>query len=164
MAEETKYVALPQLEHYHEKASQIFAKKGETGASDYEDLDNLPSLDGHELKGQLTAGGLGLATSNDLNSAKQEIEAKISTVYTPKGSVAFKGLPATPNESMVGDVYNISDAFVTDSRFLEGSGHDYPAGTNVVVTANGGSYYYDCLAGIFDIQTATDSDIDAIFA
>lgn len=34
---------------------------------------------------------------------------------------------------MDGWVYNISDSFTTDSRFVEGSGINYPAGTNVVI-------------------------------
>lgn len=50
-----------------------------------------------------------------------------------KGSSAFASIPATPTAAMVGYVWNITDAFTTDSRFVEGAGKDYPAGSNVAV-------------------------------
>lgn len=46
-----------------------------------------------------------------------------------KGSVAFASIPTT---GMVnGDMYNITDDFTTDSRFIEGAGKEYPAGTDI---------------------------------
>ena len=46
-----------------------------------------------------------------------------------KGSVAFASIPTT---GMVnGDMYNITDDFTTDSRFIEGAGKAYPAGTDI---------------------------------
>ena len=50
-----------------------------------------------------------------------------------KGSSAFASIPATPTAAMVGYVWNITDAFTTDARFVEGAGKDYPAGSNVAV-------------------------------
>ena len=54
--------------------------------------------------------------------------------YRFRGSVAFASLPATITPDMAGNVYNVTDNFTTDSRFIEGAGKEYNAGTNVVVT------------------------------
>lgn len=72
----------------------------------------------------------------------------VGDVYTAAGSVAFANLPA-PSASNVGQVYNVTDAFTTDDRFLEGADKAYPAGTNVGIVENGG-YFYDVLGGFVD--------------
>lgn len=121
---------------------------------------------------QLT-NGAGYQTANDVDSA---IDAKISSTYKAKGSVAFANLPAL-SSSREGFVYNITDAFTTTSDFVEGAGKSYPAGTNVVIINNGTeqnpSYKYDVLTGFVDlsgyVQTSdlvaiTNAEIDAIFA
>lgn len=76
-------------------------------------------------------------------SDAQQLMAKIGQkfsalagAYIPKGSCTFASLPATPTASMTGYVYNITDDFTTDARFVEGAGKDYPAGSNVVVVDN----------------------------
>ena len=69
----------------------------------------------------------------------QAILAKIAEkidklgAVTFKGSVAFSGLPATPDSTMIGWMYNVNEDFTTDSRFVEGSGKKYKAGENVIV-------------------------------
>lgn len=62
--------------------------------------------------------------------------------YVLRGSVTFANLPSALTDSMVGYVYNVSDDFVTDSRFVEGAGKAYSAGTNVAV-ADVGTTTYD---------------------
>lgn len=62
----------------------------------------------------------------------KELKAKKSG-YTFRGNSTFANLPATLTEAMDGYVYNVTDAFTTDSRFQDGIGHKYPAGTDVVV-------------------------------
>ena len=57
----------------------------------------------------------------------------LTGAYIPRGSVTFSNLPATLTAAMIGFTYNVSDAFTTDSRFIEGSGKAYPAGSNVAV-------------------------------
>lgn len=47
-----------------------------------------------------------------------------------KGSVAFANIPTTGLSN--GDMYNITDDFTTDNRFIEGSGIKCAAGTNIV--------------------------------
>jgi len=65
----------------------------------------------------------GIATKfNELNGA-----------YVIKGNIAFANLPATPTSEQGGFVYNVTDAFTTDARFVEGAGKAYSANTNVVI-------------------------------
>ena len=82
---------------------------------------------------------------------KDEINAKISAVYKPAGSVAFAELPSL-SESILGNVYNVTDAFTTTANFVEGAGNKYPKGTNVVVVKVGDAYKYDVLAGFVDLS------------
>ena len=110
--------------------------------------------------------GLGSAAYKDVTSTysdtgtdpvtgtavKSAIDAAISSVYKPAGSVAFASLP-TPVKAVEGNVYNVTDAFTTDSRFIEGAGKEYPAGTNVVIiNTDGTTYKFDVLAGMVDLS------------
>lgn len=116
---------------------------------------------------QLT-NGAGYQTASDVNSA---IDAKISSAYKIKGSVAFASLP-TVQADREGFVYNITDSFTTTSDFVEGAGKSYPAGTNVViVNVSGTTYKYDVLSGFVDLSgyvlssdlvAITNAEIDAI--
>lgn len=76
----------------------------------------------------------------------------LADVYKPQGSIAFASLPATPNESNYGYVWNITNDFTTDSRFIEGAGKEYSAGTNVGVIEQDGQYYYDILGNFVDLS------------
>ena len=82
---------------------------------------------------------------------KDEINAKISAVYKPAGSVAFAELPSL-SESILGNVYNVTDAFTTTANFVEDAGNKHPKGTNVVVVKVGDAYKYDVLAGFVDLS------------
>ena len=115
--------------------------------------------------------GTGSATSTTIKGAVQEantytdtqIASKIGAVYKPVGSVAFTGLPSAPGASELGNVYNVTDAFTADARFVAGEqGKQYPAGTNVAVVQDGDSYYFDALAGVVDLSNyATNSSVDS---
>lgn len=103
--------------------------------------------------------GTGNATSNTIKGAVEEskgytdeqIAAKIGSVYKPSGSVAFASLPQ-PGEDNLGNVYNITDEFTTDSRFVSGeTGKKYPAGSNVAVVKVEDSYFFDVLSGVVDL-------------
>ena len=65
----------------------------------------------------------------------------------PKGTLSFSQLPTSDNEA--GHMYNISNAFETDSRFKDGAGYAYPAGTNVYWTVDG---KWDCLSGALTME------------
>lgn len=104
--------------------------------------------------------GTGLATEEGVNEL---IASAISGVYTPKGTIAFASLP-TASASNRGWVYNISDAFTTTAAFVEGAGHSYGAGTNVVcVDAGSGTYKWDVLAGTIDLEEMTAAEVQTIW-
>lgn len=88
---------------------------------------------------------------------KEELNAKISAVYKPAGSVAFTDLPALA-ENVLGNVYNVTNAFTTTDSFVEGAGNKYPKGTNVVVIKFGEVYKFDVLAGFVDLSGKVDKE------
>lgn len=55
-------------------------------------------------------------------------------------------------KNILGNVYNVTDAFTTTANFVEGAGNKYPKGTNVVVVKVGDAYKYDVLAGFVDLS------------
>lgn len=87
------------------------------------------------------------AKTSDVTSS---INSAISSTYKACGSVAFASLPTVADER-VGNVYNVSDAFVTTEEFVEGSGKSYPAGTNVVAVDSDGKKW-DVLSGFVDLS------------
>lgn len=113
--------------------------------------------------------------------SKTEVDDKVSAALTsaivPKGTVAFASLP-TPAKANLGYMYNVSDAFTTDARFVEGAGKKYAAGANVyvvaVTTGSSTEYKFDVFMGFVDLSgyqtiadmpaAATNEDIDALFA
>lgn len=102
----------------------------------------------------------GLQTADQVQAA---ISSAITGVYTPKGSIAFKSLP-TAAAGNKGWVYNVSDAFTTTAAFVEGAGHSYGAGTNVVcVDAGSGSYKWDVLAGMIDLTELTADEVQTLW-
>lgn len=112
--------------------------------------------------------------------SKTEVDDKVSAALTsaivPKGTVAFASLP-TPAKANLGYMYNVSDAFTTDARFVEGAGKKYAAGANVyvvaVTTGSSTEYKFDVFMGFVDLSgyqtiadmpaAATNEDIDALF-
>ena len=120
-----------------------------------------PTSDEHAANKKYVDGKVsGLQTAADVQSA---IAAAISGVYTPKGTIAFASLPVASAENR-GWVYNISDAFTTTASFVEGAGHSYGAGTNVVcVDAGSGTYQWDVLAGAIDMTELTADEVQSIW-
>lgn len=113
--------------------------------------------------------------------SKTEVDNKVSAALTaaivPKGTMAYANLP-TPAKANLGYMYNVSNEFTTDARFVEGAGKKYDAGANVYVVAvttdSSTEYKFDVFMGFVDLSgyqtkadmpgAATDSDIDAMFA
>lgn len=88
------------------------------------------------------------ASTSEANAKKYYEQAKaisesFSGALRPMGTVTFANLPSVSSAS-AGDMYNISDEFVTTSDFVEGAGHTEPAGSNVYKTGAG---KWDVLAG-----------------
>ena len=100
------------------------------------------------------------ANSADVYTKQQtddKISAAISAVYKPAGSTTFANLPA-PAAGVLGNVYNVTDAFTTTDQFVEGAGKDYPAGTNVAIVQVGDDYKYDVLSGVVDLSDYSTTD------
>lgn len=107
-----------------------------------------------------TLGGktIDIDTSSDVNEKITEANA---LNYKNHGSLAFAELP-TLSSDVMGFVFNVTDDFTTDSRFVDGTGKKFNAGTNVVVTKVGDNYFYDVLASERDADDpdlATTEDI-----
>ena len=108
------------------KASEDNAKISEDNAEDY------------SLKSQSYAVGTnntyraGDATDNAeyYKNQCEAIASSLAGALRPMGTIAFANLPALSTAD-VGDMYNISDDFVTTSDFTVGAGISYPAGSNV---------------------------------
>lgn len=204
---DSKYVSKDNLTKYNDLVEETYQKKEKKTGSDteykglsdnnltdellekiknagdssftgsYDDLTDIPTLDGKEIKGALTSEDLGLVTSDDMeqaiSDALEDIETKISSVYTPMGSTTFNELPNMTADT-VGHVYNISEPFVTTTNFVEGASKSYPAGTNVVcVEESTGVYKWDVLAGWLDTsafalkdempEPMSDQEVEALF-
>jgi len=106
-------------------------------------------------------GGTSSRTGEDTDNAKyfkdrcEQIASSLEGGFIPMGTVTFANLP-TQNLT-AGLMYNVSDAFVSDSRFEDGGGKSYPAGTNAYVTAG---LKWDCLTGALpNINGKTGSSI-----
>lgn len=88
------------------------------------------------------------AATSEANAKKYYEQAKaisesFSGALRPMGTVTFANLPSVLSAS-AGDMYNISDEFVTTSDFVDGAGITEPAGSNVYKTEAG---KWDVLAG-----------------
>lgn len=101
--------------------------RGETGTRQDENTNNSKFFS--DLASVLVAEAQKL-----LEQAQKIVSAATAGALIPVGTVAFEDIPLTPN---VGYMYNISNDFVTDSRFAEGSGVFYRAGANIYWTADG---------------------------
>ena len=108
-----------------------------------EELDN-------KITDHTTATNAALALKADKSDTytKSQVDAKLSGAYKVKGSSTFENLPTEGN--VVGDVYNITNAFDLDDKH-------YDPGTNVVWTEEG----WDALSGSFD-TTAIESSIQEV--
>ena len=135
--------------------------------------DHVHPHDSNKADVATTLAGYGITDAY----TKNEVDAKVSSVYKPAGSVATVAALGTLTAANEGKVYNFTASFTTTSDFVEGAGSTYPAGTNVVIvnTASSGNavYKYDVLAGFVDLsgylQTTditeiTNSEIDTIVA
>lgn len=114
-----------------------------------------------------------MANYMDYSNAKQfaqEIRTAMNAyngAWKARGSVIFANLPATLTLAMEGYVYNVSNKFTTDSRFVEGAGIVCAAGTNVAIVNTGTEQApvmkFDTL-GVFIDTSAIDARIDAVLA
>lgn len=103
-----------------------------------------------------------LATKATTDYVNTKISQSISGLFRFGGSK--KSLDyININQTSVGTVFNMLNAFTTDTNFIEGSGNWYPAGTNIVVVKVDEILYFDVLAGTFTIESITEDDINQLF-
>ena len=108
-----------------------------------------------DMATQTWVGEQGYATTSSVNNL---ISQAVSTVYTPKGSLAdISTIDTVSGTGKVGDVYNISSAFVTTASFVEGAGKSYPEGTNIVLVQVEDAKKWDVLAGSVDLSAYVKS-------
>ena len=147
---------------------------GGTGIRSGEDTDNAKyyyqqsrdnastATDYGNLAQSYAVGGTGIRAGEDVDNAKyyasvvRDVINSVEHSLIPVGSIAFADLATA--EKAVGYMYNISDDFITDDNFVEGSGIEYNAGTNVYYTSDG---LWDCLGGAATtkIETATADEV-----
>lgn len=108
------------------------------------------------------AGGTGTRTGEDTDNS--EFYSQKSKEYSeswkgsllPKGQISFSNIPTSGNEP--GHLYDIANAFVSDTRFKDGAGYSYPAGTNIFWTLDG---KWDVLYGKLT-RELTQEEYDAL--
>lgn len=90
-----------------------------------------------------------------LLSMEDKIKAATTAAYKVKGSIEFADIPKVgegedaTNPNVIGDIYNIKNAFVADETFIPSEqGGSYPAGTNICYTEEG----WDAMGGIYDFS------------
>lgn len=135
------------------KYAQEQAAAAQTAAQGYADTQIGAAKTELIGTGDATATTIKGAVQEAQGYADQQIASKIGSVYKPAGSVAFANLPETPSAANLGNVYNVTDAFEADTRFVTGEqGDSYPAGSNVAVVQIEEAYYFDVLAGTVDLS------------
>jgi len=104
------------------------------------------------------------ANATELMTAIGQKLSALNGAYVVKGNSAFDDIPSTLTASMNGFVYNITDDFTTDARFVEGAGKDYPAGTNVAIVNLGNAETPDMKFDVIGSFIDVDAIMDAITA
>ena len=104
-------------------------------------------------------GGTSTRTGEDTNNSKyycdqaKQAVSVLTNAFVYMGTITFANIPTSGQKQ--GYTYNISDAFTTDSRFKEGAGNTYTAGTNISYTSDG---YWDVLGGKMNDYLRKDGD------
>lgn len=98
--------------------------------------------------------------SGQFDEFQRTISQQIASVYSFQGTQS--SIPTLSGAIKTGYVYNISTSFTTTTDFVEGSGFDYPAGTNIVCVTIDNAKKWDVLAGVFEIPTLSSNEIDSL--
>ena len=123
---------------------------GEQGYQNASQVQSTVTTATADMATKTWVSGQGYATTSNVNTL---ISQAVSTVYTPKGSLAdISTLITLATSGKVGDVYNISSEFTTTNVFIEGIGKKYPAGTNIVLVEVDDDKKWDVLAGSVDLS------------
>lgn len=147
---------------------------------DLGDLARLDVVTADQLDAALTNRIEDTYTKNETYSkdeaySKEEVDAaianQVASVYKPAGSATLATLPEL-SAAVLGNVYNMTEGFVTTEDFLDGAGDKVSAGTNIVVVSPEPDVYkFDVFTGELDlsdyvkfddIQVATSAQIQDI--
>lgn len=107
----------------------------EMSASDYQLIEQaFDAAEDAEAWAVGERGGVPVGPTDPTYDNNSKYWADVASQYAQgglifKGSVAFASIPTTGLSN--GDMYNITDDFTTDARFIEGAGVFCPAGTNI---------------------------------
>lgn len=107
-------------------------------------------------------GGVPVGPSDPTYENNAEYWSQIAAQYAQggwhyMGSISFSQLPTS---GMVGgDMYNITNDFVTDSRFIEGAGHQCYAGQNVAWVARASKWDLPAVPHIVPDMTSSTKGI-----
>lgn len=177
-----KFLDKDGLTHFWGKIKTLLAGKSDNNHNhdgDYADMTTFNALNqsvsslSNTVAGKVDSSALGTLEANimievnkkantsaidDLSLEIQALSNQVSTVYKACGSVSAVSDPAAENYN-VGDVYNITQEFTTTASFVEGAGHKYPAGTNIVIVEVSGTRKWDVLAGFIDTTSITPEAI-----
>lgn len=164
---------------------------GSGGTSDYPDLTNKPSINGHTLLGNQTGADLGLASSSDIPTVdqtynatsthaqsgtavadaltdyynKEEIDAQEKNLVSYGGAVTFANLPAL-SAANVNKFWLVTDSFTTTSDFVVGAGVAMPADSHIAIINTGTDsspvYKYDDFGGFIDTSALQPKAISSM--
>ena len=91
----------------------------------------------------------------------EKISSAISSTYKAGGRVESID-DITADAEHAGYVYDVTTAFTTTEAFVEGAGHEYPAGTNVAVIEVPGepvTYKLDTMSGFVDLSNYVEESV-----
>ncbi len=127
---------------------------GLMSSSDYSKLASIEADADVNIIEAVTVNGEALTVNSktvNIDLSDYALKSSVTSAVLYKGTVdSYADLPT---DASTGDMYNVAAAFTVD-------GDTYPAGTNVVW--NGTSW--DPMSGMFTYETASNEDIDALFA
>lgn len=175
-----KYLNETVLGYFYNRIKAVFATKEEAGDKNVIETikENGTALTPDAQKAvDITVPTKTSDITNDSNFQNETqvqalIDAELTSVYKPGGTVEFASLPALTKEN-VGFIYDVTDSFTTTADFVEGAGKTYPAHTNVGIIDKGAAgYFYDVFSGMVDLSgywakselvAMTTAEIDALF-
>lgn len=128
---------------------------GSGGTSDYPDLTNKPSINGHTLLGNQTGSDLGLASSSDIPTVDQTYNATSSNAQSGKAvAQAVGSVPRT-----LADLSDTTITSPTDGQILEydGANNVWKNGDNIQAFARyGGSLTFSQLTSALLVAANED--------
>lgn len=144
-----KAVAIEKAEEASISSSTASSKADDAYSSEQSASQSESNADAYKKLSQSYAvGGTGERAGEDTDNARyfleqcRQIAGGLAGGFIPMGTIPFASLATVEKHS--GWMYNISDEFTSDSRFKDGGGKTYAAGTNVYFTAD---EMWDCLSG-----------------